>query len=80
MPESLVIIAGGIADRIPEGVVTWGGEVIDQVKDSPVLLTAVAVVGILTAMLVVFGILKRSFKAAVIGGLLSVAASYVIIR
>lgn len=80
MLESIATVVGGIADRIPEGVATWGGEIIDQVKESPVLLTAVAVVGIITALLVVFGIMKRSLKAAVIGGLLSVAASYVIIR
>ena len=50
------------------------GEVIDQVKANPTLLAILIGVGILTALLFFWGLIRQTFKAAIFGGALSVIA------
>ena len=50
------------------------GQIVDQVKANPQLLAILIGVGVLTAMLFVWGIMKHAIKAAIFGGILSVAA------
>ena len=50
------------------------GQIVDQVKANPQLLAILIGVGVLTAMLFVWGIMKHAIKAAIIGGILSVGA------
>ena len=49
-------------------------QIVDQVKANPQLLAILIGVGVLTAMLFVWGIMKHAIKAAIIGGILSVGA------
>jgi hypothetical protein len=51
-------------------------EIIETVKANPQLLAILIGVGVLTAVLFVWGIMKHAIKAAVFGGILSVAAWY----
>ncbi|OFW64637.1 MAG: hypothetical protein A2135_03905 [Actinobacteria bacterium RBG_16_67_15] len=50
------------------------GQIVDQVKANPQLLAILIGVGVLTAVLFVWGIMKHAIKAAIIGGILSVGA------
>jgi hypothetical protein len=52
------------------------GEIVDTVKANPQLLAILIGVGILTAVLFVWSIMRHAIKAAIIGGILSVAAWY----
>lgn len=49
-------------------------EIVEQVKANPVLASILIGVGILTAGVFVWGMLKQVIKAAVFGGILSAAA------
>lgn len=51
-------------------------EIIDTVKANPVLLAMLIGVGLLTAALFVWGLMKHVMKAAIFGGLLSFATWY----
>jgi hypothetical protein len=52
------------------------GEIVDTVKANPVLLAVLIGVGVLTAIIFFWGIMKQGIKAAIFGGLLSVGAWY----
>jgi hypothetical protein len=65
---------GDIAERVPGGVAEWAGEIADQVRANPELQRILVVIGMITAAIFVFGIIKQAFKAAVIGGILTVVA------
>ena len=56
--------------QIPEEV----QQGIDTVKANPVLMWTLIGVGIFTALVFVFGIIKQAFKAALLGAILSVGA------
>ena len=49
-------------------------EIVDQVKANPTLLAMLIGVGIVTAFVFAWGVVKQVFKAAAFGGALSVAA------
>lgn len=49
-------------------------QIVDQVKANPQLLAILIGVGVLTAVLFVWGIMKHAIKATIIGGILSVGA------
>jgi len=66
----LLYQVGEIVAQLPEDV----QQGIETVKASPVLMWTLVAVGVLTALIFVFGILKHAVKAAVIGAVLSVAA------
>ena len=74
---ALLMTSGGeIVDRIPDDIRERGTEIVDTVKANPTLLTVLVVVGILTALLFVWGVVKQIFKAALFGGLASAAVWY----
>ena len=50
------------------------GEIVDTVKANPALLAVLIGVGVLTAILFFWGIMKQGIKAALFGGVLSAAA------
>lgn len=52
------------------------GELVDQVKANPVLLGVLIVIGLLTAFLFFWGIVKQTIKVALFAGILSVGAWY----
>ena len=60
--------------QIPITIPENADEIIDTVKANPQLLAILIGVGVLTAALFVWGIMKHAIKAAIFGGILSVAA------
>ena len=74
---ALLMASGGeIVDRIPDDIRERSTEIVDTVKANPTLLTILVVVGILTALLFVWGVVRQIFKAALFGGLASAAVWY----
>jgi hypothetical protein len=65
---------GDIAERMPGGVADWAGEIADQVRANPGLARILVVIGVITAVIFVLGIIKHAVKSAFIGGALCVAA------
>lgn len=63
-----------ITAQIPITIPENAGEIVDTVKANPVLLAVLIGVGVLTAFLFVWGIMKSAIKAVIFGGLLSVGA------
>ncbi len=61
---------------LPDDVVERADEIVDTVKANPALLAVLAVIGVITAVVFLFGVLRQAFKAAFIGGLLSAGAWY----
>jgi hypothetical protein len=57
---------------VPENV----DEIVETAKAHPVLAATLIGVGLLTAALFVWGIMKQAIKAAIFGGILSAAAWY----
>lgn len=62
--------------QIPITVPENAQEVVDQVKANPTLAALLLGIGLLTLALFFWGLMKQMFKAALFGGLLSVAAWY----
>jgi hypothetical protein len=62
--------------QLPSGVPERADEIVETVKANPALAAMLIGVGILTAIVFVWGLTKQVFKAALFGGLLSVAAWY----
>ncbi|HEX9977178.1 MAG TPA: hypothetical protein VGB41_00990 [Acidimicrobiia bacterium] len=62
--------------QIPGDLSERAGQIVDQVKANPVLLAMLIGVGVITAVVFLWGIVKQAFKAAIFGGLLSVGAWY----
>lgn len=60
--------------QIPITIPENANEIIETVKANPVLLAALIGVGVLTAFVFVWGIMKQAIKAAIFGGVLSVGA------
>ncbi len=61
---------------VPDDIVEQGREALETVKANPTLMAILIGVGVLTAVIFVWGLFKHAVKAAVIGGLLSVGAWY----
>jgi hypothetical protein len=59
-----------------EELLERGQELIEQAKADPALLGILIAIGVVTALIFVWGIIKQAFKAAIIGGLLSAGAWY----
>ncbi|MFH1103820.1 MAG: hypothetical protein V1757_02585 [Actinomycetota bacterium] len=62
--------------QIPDDLPELAGQIVDQVKANPVLLAMLIGVGVITAIVFLWGIVKQAFKAAIFAGLLSVGAWY----
>lgn len=62
--------------QIPDDLPERAGQIVDQVKANPVLLAMLIGVGVITAVVFLWGIVKQAFKAAIFAGLLSVGAWY----
>ena len=63
-----------IAQTIPQDLQERGEEIVETVKANPGLMWTLVGVGVVTALIFVFGIIKHAVKAAVFGAVLSVAA------
>jgi hypothetical protein len=74
MLETLAGDSGGPAARLPSGMADWAGEIIEQVRANPGLARILLVIGVITAVIFVLGIVKHAFRSAFIGGALCVAA------
>ena len=68
----MITMFAQITDDLPE----LAGQIVDQVKANPVLLAMLIGVGVITAVVFLWGIVKQAFKAAIFAGLLSVGAWY----
>ena len=62
--------------QIPDDLPERAGEIADQVRANPVLLAMLVGIGVITAFIFFWGIIKQAFKAAIFGGLLSAGAWY----
>ncbi len=60
--------------QIPITIPDNANEIVATVKANPVLLAILIGVGVLTAILFVWGIMKSAIKSVIFGGLLSVGA------
>lgn len=65
-----------IVERVPEDVRDRVGEIADTVEANPVLAAALIGVGVLTALIFVWGVVRQAFKAAFFGAVLSAGAWY----
>jgi hypothetical protein len=65
-----------LLDRVPDGVREQAGQIVDEVKANPTLAAILIGVGVLTALLFVWGIFKQFFRAAIFAGLASAGAWY----
>lgn len=65
-----------LLQTLPDEVVDRADEIVDTVKANPVLLVVLAVIGVITALIFLFGVARQAFKAALVGGLLSAGAWY----
>ncbi|HAX82721.1 MAG TPA: hypothetical protein DCY40_09155 [Actinobacteria bacterium] len=60
--------------EIPITIPENAGEIVETVKANPQLLAILIGIGVLTAALFVWGIMKHAIKAVIFGGVLSVGA------
>lgn len=74
MPATIIRVLGHVADQIPDDLAERAGELVEQVKANPVLLGILVVIGVITAVIFLFGVVKQSIKALLVGGALSAAA------
>jgi hypothetical protein len=65
-----------ILAQLPDDLPDKAGQIVDQVKANPVLLAMLIGVGVLTAIIFLWGIVRQALKAVVFGGLLSAGAWY----
>lgn len=63
-------------ELIPEDVRDRADEIIETVKADPTLLAILIGIGVLTAALFVWGIVRQFFKAAIFAGLASAGVWY----
>jgi hypothetical protein len=67
---------GDLLDRVPEGVREQAAQIVEEIEANPTLAAILIGVGVLTALLFVWGIVKQFFKAAIFAGLASAGAWY----
>lgn len=60
-------------ELVPEDLRERADEIIETVKADPTLLAILIGVGVLTAAVFVWGLMRQVFKAAIFGGLASAA-------
>ena len=65
-----------ILDRVPDDVRQRADEIVGTVRENPTLAAVLAVIGVLTLVLFLWGIVKQVIKAAIVGGVLSAGAWY----
>jgi hypothetical protein len=65
-----------IVDRIPDDLRDRADEIVSEVQANPTLMAVLVVVGVLTALLFVWGVVKQAFKAALFAGLASAGVWY----
>ena len=72
----LQALPGDLLDRVPEGVREQAAQIVEEIEANPTLAAILIGVGVLTALLFVWGIVKQFFKAAIFAGLASAGAWY----
>lgn len=72
----LQTLPGDLLDRVPEGVREQAAQIVEEIEANPTLAAILIGVGVLTALLFVWGIVKQFFKAAIFAGLASAGAWY----
>ena len=65
-----------IVDRVPEDVRERVDEIAETVEANPVLAAILIGIGVLTALIFFWGVIKQVFKAAIVGAVLSAGAWY----
>lgn len=72
----LQTLPGDLLDRVPAGVREQAAQIVEEIEANPTLAAILIGVGVLTALLFVWGIVKQFFKAAIFAGLASAGAWY----
>lgn len=75
-PVTRPSLHGMFLAQIPITIPENAGEIVDRVKADPVLAAFLIGVGLLTAAIFVWGIMKQAIKAAIFAGLASVGVWY----
>jgi len=65
-----------IVDRIPAELRDRADEVIDEVQANPTLLAILIAIGVVSALIFVWGVVRQFFKAAFFAALASAGAWY----
>jgi hypothetical protein len=69
-------VLGQIVDRIPPDLRDRADEIVDEVQANPALLAALVGVGVVAALIFVWGVVRQFFKAAFFAALASAGAWY----
>ena len=64
------------ADELTDQVGEQVGVLVEQAKADPALLAILIAVGVITAIVFLWGVIKQVFKAALVAGVLSAGAWY----
>jgi hypothetical protein len=65
-----------IVERVPEDVRDRVEEIAETVEANPTLAAILIGVGVITALIFLWGVFKQAFKAAIVGAILSAGAWY----
>ncbi len=65
-----------IVERIPDDLRERGAEIVAEVQANPALLVILVVIGVVSAMIFFWGVVKQLFKAAIFAGIASAGAWY----
>ncbi len=65
-----------IVERVPEDVRDRVEEIAETVEANPTLAAILIGVGVITALIFLWGVVKQAFKAAIVGAILSAGAWY----
>ena len=65
-----------LAQTVPDDLREKGAEIVADVQANPALLAILVVIGVVSALIFVFGVAKQLFKAALFAGIASVGAWY----
>ncbi len=69
-------VPGSIVDRIPDDLRDRADEIVAEVQANPALLGLLAVIGVVSAVIFFWGVVRQFFKAALFAGLASAGAWY----
>ena len=65
-----------LVERIPDDLRERGAEIVAEVQANPALLAILVVIGVVSAIIFFWGVIKQLFKAALFAGIASAGAWY----
>lgn len=76
LPSFLQTVPDEIVERIPDELRDRADEIIGDVQANPALLAVLIAIGVVSAIIFVWGVTKQLFKAALFAALASAGAWY----